>query len=35
MRFGGDIRRGARSALIGKWRIVEMALWDSDFLDMV
>src|SRR3954468_10460041 len=21
--------------LLGKWRIVEMALWDSDFLDLV
>jgi hypothetical protein len=21
--------------LLGKWRIVEMALWDSDFLDML
>jgi hypothetical protein len=23
------------SALIGKWRIVEMELWDTDYLDMV
>ena len=29
------MRRGAKSALIGKWRIIEMALWDSDYLDMV
>jgi hypothetical protein len=21
--------------LLGKWRIVEMALWDRDFLDLV
>src|SRR5258705_530189 len=32
---GGHMRRGAKSALIGKWRIIEMALWDSDYLDMV
>jgi transposase len=32
---GGDMRRGAKSALIGKWRIVEMALWDNDYLDML
>jgi hypothetical protein len=29
------MRRGAKSALIGKWRIIEMELWDSDYLDMV
>jgi hypothetical protein len=29
------MRRGAKSALIGKWRIVGMALWDNDYLDMV
>ncbi len=27
------MRRGAKSALIGKWRIIEMELWDSDYLD--
>jgi hypothetical protein len=21
--------------LLGKWRIIEMELWDSDFLDLV
>ena len=29
------MRRGAKSALIGKWRIIEMGLWDKDYLDMV
>ena len=29
------MRRGAKSALIGKWRIIEMGLWDNDYLDMV
>jgi hypothetical protein len=29
------MRRGANNALIGKWRIVEMGLWDRDYLDMV
>jgi transposase len=32
---GGHMRRGAKSALIGKWRIIEMGLWDNDYLDMV
>jgi hypothetical protein len=27
--------RNTKSALIGKWRIVEMELWDTDYLDMV
>ena len=27
--------RAARKTLIGKWRIVEMALWDADYLDLV
>jgi hypothetical protein len=27
--------RGAAQAIIGRWRIVEMALWDRDFLDLV
>jgi hypothetical protein len=27
--------RTARKTLIGKWRIVEMELWDNDFLDLV
>jgi len=25
----------ARHPLLGKWRIVEMELWDADFLDLV
>ena len=29
------MRRAAKSALIGKWRIIEMGLWDKDYLDMV
>jgi hypothetical protein len=29
------MRRAAKSALIGKWRIIEMGLWDNDYLDMV
>src|SRR5258708_16594080 len=32
---GGHMRRSAKSALIGKWRIIEMGLWDNDYLDMV
>jgi hypothetical protein len=24
-----------KSALLGKWRIVEMELWDTDFVDML
>jgi len=28
-------RRARSGALKGKWRIVEMALWDADFLDLV
>jgi hypothetical protein len=27
--------RAARKTLIGKWRIVEMELWDTDYLDLV
>jgi len=29
------MKRAAKSALIGKWRITKMALWDNDYLDMV
>jgi hypothetical protein len=29
------MRRGAKSTLIAKWRIIEMGLWDNDYLDMV
>ena len=25
----------AADPLTGKWRIVEMALWDNDFVDMI
>jgi hypothetical protein len=27
--------RGRKSPFLGKWRIVEMELWDADFLDML
>jgi hypothetical protein len=27
--------RAVRKTLIGKWRIVEMELWDTDYLDLV
>ena len=27
--------RNTKSALIGKWRIVEMELWDTDYLDLI
>ncbi len=30
-----NVRRRAKSAVIGKWRITEMGLWDTDYLDMV
>jgi len=29
------MRRGAKSGLIDKWRIIELGLWDNDYLDMV
>ncbi len=29
------MRRRGSSPLIGKWRIIEMALWDRDYLDMI
>ena len=29
------MNRETESALIGKWRIIEMELWDTDYLDMV
>jgi hypothetical protein len=31
----GTIRAARDHPLLGRWRIVEMALWDSDFLDLV
>jgi hypothetical protein len=27
--------RAARNTLMGKWRIFEMGLWDTDYLDLV
>ena len=33
--LGSDMNRKTESALIGKWRIIEMELWDTDYLDMV
>jgi hypothetical protein len=32
---GGDLMPAHDHPLLGKWRIVEMALWDADFLDLV
>src|SRR6266487_4410106 len=32
---GDHMRRRGSSPLIGKWRIIEMALWDRDYLDMI
>jgi hypothetical protein len=29
------MKRPTKRALIGKWRIIEMELWDKDFLDMM
>jgi len=34
MREAPAMTRAAAKALIGRWRIVEMALWDRDFLDL-
>jgi len=29
------MKRPTKHSLIGKWRIIEMELWDKDFLDMM
>jgi hypothetical protein len=29
------MKRPTKRSLIGKWRIIEMELWDKDFLDMM